>query len=110
MNTLYLQVFLKFVTDILAGLRKIHDERNKIVHLDLKPENIMANIDDDDIITLKITDFGVSKPNGETIRSPVGTITTMAPEVFNAFGPQHLPVASPSMDVFSFGVVVWSGA
>ena len=87
----------------MSGLHEIH--RRGFVHLDLKTANIMVTIQNENV-TLKITDFGLSKKKGETISDQVGTLTTMAPEVLNS--EVHKPGATPANDVYSYGVVLWS--
>jgi serine/threonine protein kinase len=48
-------VCYKIIKGICEGLQYLHDKN--IVHLDLKPANILL----DDNMTPKITDFGVSR-------------------------------------------------
>ena len=65
---------------IINGLMELH--RHRIVHRDLKAENIMSHNG-----TYKIIDFGFSKKlqiaqdNAEVKNTTLGTTTTMAPEV-----------------------------
>ncbi len=44
--------------DLISGLHELH--KNKILHLDIKPENILFESTAEDSI-IKITDFGLSK-------------------------------------------------
>jgi serine/threonine protein kinase len=72
-----------FFKQLLMGLSKMHLEG--LCHRDLKPENILFTADDYDI---KITDFGFLLPvegrdRTAWLKSRVGTLTYMAPEVFN---------------------------
>ena len=63
---------------ILQGLKYLHD--NKIVHGDIKPQNILVSSDG----RVKIADFGISKiiqVNEEQFNSTAGTPAFMAPEV-----------------------------
>lgn len=46
--------FLKLMTDFVTGYGYIHDRQ--IVHMDIKPENILMGADNN----YKITDFGLS--------------------------------------------------
>ena len=63
---------------ILSGLHAVHDAR--IVHRDVKPENIVVGADD----RIVLVDFGIAKISGDmrlTARSTVlGTTEYMAPE------------------------------
>ena len=46
------------IRDLISGLHALH--AHGILHLDIKPENILFNSMDDDA-KIKITDFGLSK-------------------------------------------------
>ena len=62
---------------IINGIAELHS--HKIVHRDLKAENILSHNG-----IYKIADFGFSKeidPGAEIRMTTLGTITTMAPEV-----------------------------
>ncbi|XP_077302252.1 uncharacterized protein LOC143922796 [Arctopsyche grandis] len=88
-----------FMSQICEGVKFMHD--NNIVHLDLKPENIMCQTRPSQEI--KIIDFGLSKrlrPN-EEIRVFCGTPEFIAPEVIN-FDP-----ISKSSDMWSIGVICY---
>ena len=67
---------------IINGLMEMH--KHKIVHRDLKAENIMSHNG-----IYKIIDFGFSKKlaitqeGNEVKGTSLGTITTMAPEIMN---------------------------
>jgi serine/threonine protein kinase len=50
----------QIIKGICEGLHHLHKEKS-IIHMDLKPANILLN---DDFVP-KITDFGISRP-GET--------------------------------------------
>jgi serine/threonine protein kinase len=50
----------EIIIGICEGLRYLHGE--KIIHMDLKPANILLHNQDDKYIP-KITDFGLSRPN-----------------------------------------------
>jgi serine/threonine protein kinase len=49
----------RFAIEALRGLRRVHAAG--IVHRDLKPENLFLCIGDDDLLHVKIVDFGLSK-------------------------------------------------
>ncbi|MCW8962977.1 MAG: protein kinase [Gammaproteobacteria bacterium] len=90
-----------FLHQIAEGLRAFH--RLEMLHLDLKPENII--IDEWDI--LKIIDFGSTHVAGaseitSTFRqhSPQGTINYSAPECLDGY-------CSNRSDIFSLGVIAY---
>lgn len=87
--------------DLLSGLRSIDIEG--LVHLDIKPDNIMMNGD-----RFIILDLGVATIQGfEFGQMPSGTIDFMAPEVLeaNATRDSKIPITG-SADVFSAGLTL----
>lgn len=96
-----------FSTKILEGLEFIHD--NKIIHCDIKPENIMIKLptgfkpdtplDDNDFI-VKIIDFGSSCFNDEISYSYIQSRFYRAPEVIT--GAKY----NKMIDIWSFGCVI----
>eukprot|EP01133_Synstelium_polycarpum_P013852 gene13852-16336_t len=78
------------ITDISLGLEHVH--ANGIIHLDIKPENLLFGNDS----TLKICDFGVSVTNGDT----EGDQVYMAPELLDENYTQ-------AADIFSFGITIY---
>lgn len=88
-----------FMTQILEGVSFMHSKN--IVHLDLKPENIMCHTRPSHEI--KIIDFGLARrlnPN-EEIRTLCGTAEFIAPEIVN-FDP-----ISTASDMWSVGVICY---
>ncbi|ELP85658.1 serine-threonine protein kinase, putative [Entamoeba invadens IP1] len=95
---------MKMLLDTSRGMRFLHE--NKILHLDLKPDNLLVNsLFPDSACCIKITDFGTSR----TIKCTrctnnqekgLGTPLYLAPESFK-------DVYSQSSDVFSFAVTAW---
>jgi len=86
--------------EILNGIDYLHSQR--ILHRDLKPGNILVDMDEDGRINkVKITDFGVCKIMSDNNTDHiVGTELFMAPEV-------HLNGQySTKADVWSFGMVL----
>ncbi|XP_046401217.1 serine/threonine-protein kinase mos [Ischnura elegans] len=89
---------VRYALDVAYALQHCH--RNKIVHLDVKPNNIVIDSDDH----CKLCDFGSSRVM-ETeggVKAPwPGTPAFAAPEVL-----QGLCVTC-KVDVYSFGITMW---
>ena len=88
---------LKFIAGCtLVGLNYIHE--NKIIHKDIKPENLVYDSNG----YIHITDFGISKfYHPENGKENSGTPGYMAPEVL--FNKDH----DYSVDFFSLGVILY---
>jgi serine/threonine protein kinase len=89
----------QFITQILEGVEHFHAK--SIVHLDLKPENVMLY--DRKSLQIKIIDFGISrklKP-GEKVMETYGTPEFVAPEII-----QYQPI-STATDMWSIGVITY---
>jgi WD40 repeat protein len=91
----------RYALDIAYGLAFIHD--SQILHLDLKPDNILVCADG----RLKITDFGTSllhEQVNQTVANQRGTRSYMAPEVWEAVDKSGYTFKA---DIFSYGVLLW---
>ncbi|CAE8598129.1 unnamed protein product [Polarella glacialis] len=92
----------KILLDVARGMTYLHKLTPVILHLDLKPANIL--VEKSVPPKGKITDFGLSRFARNSLPQPkVGTEKYMAPEVA-----QRKPYG-PAADVFSFGrVIIWT--
>ncbi|GMH44893.1 hypothetical protein BSKO_12850 [Bryopsis sp. KO-2023] len=92
-----------FFMDIVQGLEHLH--RWGIVHCDLKPTNLLLDASN----TVKIADFDISRKKIDSYITArlQGTLPYIAPEVFLAGFMPTLPIKANSIDVFSFGVIMW---
>ncbi|KAG5597331.1 hypothetical protein H5410_038563 [Solanum commersonii] len=93
----------RIIADIAKGLAYLHDECSyKIIHLDIKPHNILL----DQNFNAKISDFGLSKLIEKDKRKVVtrmrGTPRYLAPEWLRS-------VITEKVDVYAFGIVLLEG-
>ncbi|KAF8018658.1 hypothetical protein BT93_H3528 [Corymbia citriodora subsp. variegata] len=89
----------KIILDIANGLNYLHEDcRQKIVHLDIKSQNILL----DGNFNAKVADFGLSKlidkDQSHIVTTMRGTPRYLAPEWLRA-------AITEKVDVYSFGVV-----
>lgn len=87
--------------DLLLGLEFLHSMN--IMHLDIKPSNIMINDDNALIPEFKIGDFGFSIPYGRGDETEPGVVTSWyrSPELLND---QEYDM---KCDIWSFGCVLY---
>lgn len=89
----------QIIKGICEGLQYLHKEKG-IVHMDLKPANILL----DDLLCPKITDFGISKHLDGISRLVTmrcqGTLGYCAPEYL------HRGHVSFKSDIFSLGIII----
>ncbi|KAL8153692.1 hypothetical protein V2J09_011452 [Rumex salicifolius] len=89
---------IKLALDLSRGLDYLNS--NKIVHRDVKTENILL----DSQKNLKIADFGVARVEAQNpmdMTGETGTLGYMAPEVLDGKPYNH------KCDVYSFGICLW---
>ncbi|KQK18038.1 hypothetical protein BRADI_1g38183v3 [Brachypodium distachyon] len=90
----------RIITDVAKGLAYLHNDcRQTIVHLDIKPQNILL----DEQFTAKVSDFGLAKlidrDQSSVMTRLRGTPGYLAPEWLTS-------VINKKADVYSFGIVV----
>ncbi|XP_071729201.1 G-type lectin S-receptor-like serine/threonine-protein kinase SD2-5 [Rutidosis leptorrhynchoides] len=90
----------KIILDVAKGLAYLHEDcRQKIIHLDIKPQNILLDQD----FNAKVSDFGLAKlidrNETEVITTMRGTLGYLAPEWLSS-------VITAKVDVYSFGIVL----
>lgn len=91
-----------FMRQVLLGLRYIHDKG--VIHLDLKPNNIVCVSRADEDARIKIIDFGLARMTGGRDRIPItmcGTPEFISPEVMKCVS------AGSGSDMWSIGVIVF---
>src|SRR6476646_4323791 len=98
---------LEIATQVAAGLAAIH--KQKLVHRDIKPGNIMVSLEEGGAVTVKIIDLGLAKPAPDApaeaaISMPgafAGTPEFASPEQFAGVS---VDIRS---DLYSLGATLW---
>ncbi|XP_058208679.1 G-type lectin S-receptor-like serine/threonine-protein kinase SD2-5 [Rhododendron vialii] len=90
----------KITHQIAKGLAYLHEEcRQRIIHLDIKPQNILLDAN----FNAKISDFGLSKlvdrDNSQVLITLRGTPGYIAPECGHSN-------STTKVDIYSFGIVL----
>lgn len=90
------------MSQIFSGLKYLNEQKQKIIHFDLKPANILFTDDG-----IKLTDFGLSKIMEEEdaielTSQGAGTYWYLPPECFEM---TKTPKISSKVDVWSAGVI-----
>jgi hypothetical protein len=104
---LEVKLALEIATQVAAGLAAVH--KQKLVHRDIKPTNIMVSLEEGGAVAAKIIDLGLAKPAPDApaeaaISTPgafAGTPEFASPEQFAGVG---VDIRS---DLYSLGVVLW---
>ena len=103
---------LDLMVQCCRGLLHLH--QHDLVHRDVKPENIMVDVNKGGKPVIKIIDFGeariVDEVEGRTalMKSFVGTLEYMAPELLQRQGSLLTPNYRTSVDVFALGITFLS--
>ncbi|KAF5777586.1 putative protein kinase RLK-Pelle-SD-2b family [Helianthus annuus] len=90
----------KIILDVAKGLAYLHEDcRQKIIHLDIKPQNILLDSD----FNAKVSDFGLSKlidrNQSQVMTTMRGTPGYLAPEWLSS-------VITEKVDVYGFGIIL----
>lgn len=96
------ETVLKYASQIASALEAAHN--SKIVHRDIKPQNIVLTSNN----IAKVTDFGIAKMSSkETITSEASTIGSV-----HYFSPEHAKgcYTDEKSDIYSLGVVMYEMA
>ena len=98
-NRVSFETALQLIEQMIEAVSYAH--QNKIIHCDIKPENMILNPDG----RLQLMDFGIAKVAQKTIvrtmiASGSGTVGYMAPE-------QAMGRPSAKSDVFSLGLLIY---
>jgi len=89
------------VKDICDGLIYLHNYATQILHLDLKPKNIL--IDGFQEPRAVIADFGLAtmkRESQQTAFAPRGTYPYMAPEIVTS-------IPTDKTDMYSVAIIMW---
>lgn len=95
-------VTLKYASQIASALEAAH--KSKIVHRDIKPQNIVLTSNN----IAKVTDFGIAKMSSkDTITSTTSTMGSV-----HYFSPEHAKgcYTDEKSDIYSLGVVMYEMA
>ena len=95
---------LDIMKQIAGGMDVLHSNSPKIIHRDIKPQNLLMKIDEDGKPLIKITDFGLAnaKDSDKSFDklSVAGTPLYMAPECFQK-------KFSTMSDIYAIGVIFY---
>ena len=104
---LEVKLALEITAQVAAGLAAVH--KQKLVHRDIKPTNVMVSMEDGGAVTAKIIDLGLAKAVNE---SSSQTLISM-PEGFSGTpefaSPEQFAGVSVDIrsDLYSLGVTLW---
>lgn len=93
------RVRLQIALDIARGLYYLHHQSPPILHRDLKSLNILI----DEHFRAKLADFGLSADKSDHLKTKMGTLNWVAPEMVNITGRKY----DEKCDMWSFGMILW---
>lgn len=93
---------VEVAVQVCRALAFLHSK--KLVHHDVKPENILLLGDFDDEATAKLVDFGLVSARKSGLKSVKGSPETMAPEIFQDKPHDH------RVDLYALGAVLYHAA
>lgn len=94
------------IHQVFSGLKYLNEQKQKVIHYDLKPANILFHKGE-----VRISDFGLSKRLTETERSieltsqGAGTMSYLPPECLSIG--HRPPSISSAVDVWSCGIILF---
>jgi eukaryotic-like serine/threonine-protein kinase len=92
----------EIIRQLCDGLHCAHSHDPRIVHRDVKPENIFVHAASSDTVLIKLLDFGIATvQGGKEDRQALGTPRYMAPELLLGES------ASPQADIYSAALVLY---
>jgi serine/threonine-protein kinase len=107
LGRLEIKLALEITAQVAAGLAAVH--KQKLVHRDVKPSNIMVSLEEGGAVSAKIIDLGLAKSAADApAEAPIsipgafaGTPEFASPEQFAGIG------ADIRSDLYSLGAVLW---
>lgn len=87
------------IKDLTSALFYMHSRR--VVHRDMKPENLLVQRNKDGSMTLKLADFGLAMDVRSPIFTVCGTPTYVAPEILSEIG------YGLEIDMWAIGVIAY---
>ncbi|XP_060922582.1 receptor-interacting serine/threonine-protein kinase 3-like [Limanda limanda] len=101
-----LPLVFRLAHQVALGINFLHSLPTPILHLDLKPNNVLL----DSYLNAKLTGFGLCKPfpnkalfSERNKEDGGGTVRYMPPEAFTS---NYQP--SQAFDIYSYGILLWS--
>lgn len=102
-------ILVGILQQICKGLDHLH--KNKIIHFDIKPSNVLISKDAEGKIVAKLADFDSSRVivvGNSVTQTKRGTPAYMAPEVVVTHPVRDSSWRfTPTVDVYSLGVLMW---